>query len=264
MPVKFEDIRLKIENGDYTLAANGKSTRSTVWHVYRKIEKEDGTILDDVLYCIGCKGLKSFTHKSTTNLRRHRCHMQYLKEQRHCGLGALSSGAKDWYKTVDDAEISVENSLVEAELKTDEDADDGVDDEILGDDIDDIDQSLMEDLMEKKHSSTDGGVYSMDTAASVSTILRSQPPCSHNADPLNVSSVSSVAKPVVNTPATSTNSHLWDINGVDESSIYAQTWSLEYRKLSEDQKFFAKRAIDEIFVLGRLRRLTLNTVPPAE
>ncbi|EDW35233.1 GL15680 [Drosophila persimilis] len=55
-----------------------------------------------------------------------------------------------------------------------------------------------------------------------------------------------------------------DVTEAQESSIYAQTWSLEYRKLSEDQKFYAKRAIDEIFVLGRLRRLKLNTVPPAE
>ncbi|EDX00646.2 uncharacterized protein Dyak_GE14589, partial [Drosophila yakuba] len=55
-----------------------------------------------------------------------------------------------------------------------------------------------------------------------------------------------------------------DASGVEESNVYAQTWSLEYRKLSEDQKFYAKKAIDEILVLGRLRRLTLNTVPTAE
>ena len=46
----------------------------------------------------------------------------------------------------------------------------------------------------------------------------------------------------------------------DDAAIYAEAWACSYRKLSEEQKFYAKKACDEIFVLGQLEKLTLNTV----
>lgn len=48
--------------------------------------------------------------------------------------------------------------------------------------------------------------------------------------------------------------------GRDEAMIYAEAWACSYRKLSEEQKFYAKKACDEIFVLGQLGKLTLNAV----
>ncbi|TMW41010.1 hypothetical protein DOY81_013909 [Sarcophaga bullata] len=48
--------------------------------------------------------------------------------------------------------------------------------------------------------------------------------------------------------------------GRDDAAIYAEAWACSYRKLSEEQKFYAKKACDEILVLGQLEKLTLNTV----
>ncbi|KAH8328497.1 hypothetical protein KR067_010237 [Drosophila pandora] len=217
MSCKFEDIQEKIESGVYKLATNCKSTRSTVWQVYRKIEKDDGTILEQVLYCIGCKSIMSFIHKSTTNLRRHKCHLQYLKKQAICNL--------------DTSEQS----------KMDEDG---------GDTTEEDRQSLSDDI-EIKPTAVDVAAYVAGIVPADSPAI---PTLTHPPNRLHQRQLSD-ARDI---------SLTHDVSGVEESNIYAQTWSLEFRKLSEDQKFYAKRAIDEIFVLGRLRRLTLNTVTPAE
>ncbi|XP_022218088.1 uncharacterized protein LOC111071196 [Drosophila obscura] len=228
MPVRSEDIREKIENGIYKLALNDKSTRSTVWRVYRKIEKEDGHVLENILYCTGCKGLMSFTHKSTTNLRRHRCHLQYLKKQLLFGCKSSPKTHKTEIDTSDE-ELHSPNHQTERIPAVSEMA---VNKEEKHQHLDDED--------EKKPTAADVAAFA--SACIVQPQLQSQPHLQNQPD----------------MPGS------LDVSEAQESSIYAQTWSLEYRKLSEDQKFYAKRAIDEIFVLGRLRRLTLNTVPPAE
>ncbi|XP_002027347.2 uncharacterized protein LOC6602288 [Drosophila persimilis] len=228
MPVRSEDIREKIENGIYKLAVNDKSTRSTVWRVYRKIEKEDGTILENLLYCTGCKGLMSFTHKSTTNLRRHRCHLQYLKKALVFGCksspktheGEIDTSEEEHHSPMDETERIP--AVLEMEVSKEEK------------------HQHLEDELEKKPTAADVAAFA--SACIVQPQLQPQPHLQKQPDiPMSL-----------------------DVTEAQESSIYAQTWSLEYRKLSEDQKFYAKRAIDEIFVLGRLRRLKLNTVPPAE
>ncbi|XP_016924724.3 uncharacterized protein [Drosophila suzukii] len=212
MPLKSEDIHEKIKIGVYKLAVNDKSTRSTVWRVYRKIQKDDGSFLEHVLFCVGCKSIMSFTHKSTTNLRRHRCHLQYLKKHARmpgCRSGSESSERKE-----------------EPDLEANKELED---------------QQSMSDELDRKPTAADvaafvAGVASGGDSAPVPT-------------PAKLPDITELPL---------------DISGAEESNIYAQTWSLEYRKLSEDQKFYAKKAIDEILVLGRLRRLTLNTVPTAE
>ncbi|XP_034481778.1 uncharacterized protein LOC117787378 [Drosophila innubila] len=252
MAAKHEDIRDKIESGVYKLATNDKSTRSTVWRVYRKIEKEDGNILEHVLYCIGCKNLMSFTHKSTTNLRRHKCHLQYLKKQAYCNGYADANSTKEWFKDAD-GEMTVEDILLEAEAEL------KVDNEEISEA-----QPMTEEL-DKKPTPTDVAAFialrGAGTTAESSDVSRDSAPLfqltKNNDDPLNVGA--SVFSSSSSRPSDVFVSH--DVSGAEESAIYAQTWSLEYRKLTEDQKFYAKRAIDEIFVLGRLRRLTLNTVP---
>lgn len=46
----------------------------------------------------------------------------------------------------------------------------------------------------------------------------------------------------------------------DEAAIYGQSWACGFRKLSPQQKLFAKKAIDEILILGQLEALKFNTV----
>ncbi|KAH8264803.1 hypothetical protein KR038_001700 [Drosophila bunnanda] len=218
MALKFEDVRDKIESGVYKLAMNDKSTRSTVWRVYRKIEKDDGSFIENVLYCIGCKSIMSFVHKSTTNLRRHRCHLQYLKKQALYGYKPTGPSKTE--------PLEMDSESANEELE---------------------DKQSIPDEMEIKPSVVDVAalVAEVDSGgrfSGVPTLVKL--PHQHQ------------DVPEFSLPP--------DISGSEESNIYAQTWSLEYRKLSEDQKFYAKKAIDEIFVLGRLRRLTLNTVPTAD
>lgn len=47
----------------------------------------------------------------------------------------------------------------------------------------------------------------------------------------------------------------------DEAAIYGQAWACGFRKLSPQQKLFAKKAIDEILILGQLKALKLRTIP---
>ncbi|XP_052848950.1 uncharacterized protein LOC128260187 [Drosophila gunungcola] len=212
MALRFEDIHNKIESGEYKLAVNNKSTRSTVWRVYRKIEKDDGSFLEHVLFCIGCQSLMSFPHKTTTNLRRHRCHLQYLKNQSFDGYNYNSSSESECKKR------KVRSKAMEEQE----------------------DQLSLSDEMESKPAAADVAAFVVGVASgknSPAASIRAQLP-----------DIPEIVLPV-------------DDSGAEESDIYAKTWALEYRKLSEDQKFYAKKAIDEILVLGRLRRLTLNTVP---
>lgn len=51
-----------------------------------------------------------------------------------------------------------------------------------------------------------------------------------------------------------------DATAISEAESYARTWAHAFLKLSEDQKFYAKRSIDELLVLGRLERLNISTV----
>lgn len=55
--------------------------------------------------------------------------------------------------------------------------------------------------------------------------------------------------------------HLSSMKSLDEASIYGQSWACGFRKLSAEQKLYAKKAIDEILILGQLNSLKLQTVP---
>lgn len=220
MPLKFEEVHDKIESGVYKLAVNDKSTRSTVWRVYRKIEKDDGSFVENVLYCIGCKSIMSFAHKSTTNLRRHRCHLQYLKKQAFYG-----------YKP------SGKSNAEELEMETE--ANEELEDKQSIPDEMEVKPTVADVAAFVAEADSGSRFHEVASQAQLPTLQHLHQDIPEISLPLNV-------------------------NGTEESNIYAQTWSLEYRKLSEDQKFYAKKAIDEIFVLGRLRRLTLNTVPAAD
>ncbi|KAK9874391.1 hypothetical protein WA026_002738 [Henosepilachna vigintioctopunctata] len=52
----------------------------------------------------------------------------------------------------------------------------------------------------------------------------------------------------------------------DEASVYADCWANSFRKLSATQKIYAKKAIEDILVLGQLNALTFhsaNSSPPS-
>lgn len=49
-------------------------------------------------------------------------------------------------------------------------------------------------------------------------------------------------------------------NTRDDAAVYAEGWAYTYRKLSLEQQLKAKKAIDEILLLGILGKLTFNSV----
>ncbi|KAH8398754.1 hypothetical protein KR222_002704 [Zaprionus bogoriensis] len=50
------------------------------------------------------------------------------------------------------------------------------------------------------------------------------------------------------------------INARDEAAVYAEGWAISYRKLDERNRLLAKKAIEEILVLGQLNKLEFNSV----
>ncbi|XP_054730851.1 uncharacterized protein LOC129239412 isoform X1 [Anastrepha obliqua] len=50
----------------------------------------------------------------------------------------------------------------------------------------------------------------------------------------------------------------------DEAVIFADGWAVQYRKLDEDQKLFAKRIIDDALLKGQLGLLTYNSLVKIE
>lgn len=49
-------------------------------------------------------------------------------------------------------------------------------------------------------------------------------------------------------------------NKKDDASIYAEGWAVSFRKLSATQQLYAKKAIEDILILGQLNQLSLNSV----
>lgn len=46
----------------------------------------------------------------------------------------------------------------------------------------------------------------------------------------------------------------------DDAAIYASGWACMIRQMTPDQQLFAKQAIDEIVMLGRFNKLSLNFI----
>lgn len=46
----------------------------------------------------------------------------------------------------------------------------------------------------------------------------------------------------------------------DEASVFADSWACAFRKLTPHQQLCAKKAIDDVLILGQLGRLTFNIV----
>ncbi|XP_034110829.1 uncharacterized protein LOC117572251 [Drosophila albomicans] len=46
----------------------------------------------------------------------------------------------------------------------------------------------------------------------------------------------------------------------DEANIFAEGWAVSYRKLDAHNRLLAKKAIEEILVLGQLNKLQFNSV----
>ncbi|XP_017071450.1 uncharacterized protein LOC108108080 [Drosophila eugracilis] len=274
------DILLKINTGEYRLVKKNK--RSSVWNVYREIARSDGTKLKWRYYCIGCKRVMQSTGGTTSNLRIHKCHVRYLKQN------ALNSDKSPSYKqaTVHNAApLAVRNqrstirrptpSYVTQCQQLFEVAMDPLSQ--YSDAEDEIEGHLEEEIAVEQTLKSERDLESSNPRPLLK--LFSDENLSIQAEPEEeietVETIEQVPIELDLNDIQQTSSDFgheaietkptecgiaFDASSLSEAESYAKAWAHAFLRLSEDQKFYAKRSIDELLVLGRLERLNISTV----
>ncbi|KAH8274539.1 hypothetical protein KR044_008096 [Drosophila immigrans] len=253
------DILLKIHDGQYRLVKKYK--RSSVWNVYREIARPDGSKLKWRYYCTGCKRVMQSTGGTTSNLRIHKCHVRYLKQhgrnggqqqereqhqqpqRSHINIQRLPAATKKQRQATSCEEIY--------QVKTDQYSD-------VEEDEEDYESSTQLDSPEVS-----------EMAPSERPLLKlfseedSWSPEITEVQPIEMDHVTEEHSQDFNKETIKPNSahsiHI-DATAISEAESYARAWAHAFLKLSEDQKVYAKRSIDELLILGRLERLNISTV----
>ncbi|EDW72836.1 uncharacterized protein Dwil_GK16966 [Drosophila willistoni] len=319
------DILLKISKGEYRLIK--KKKRSSVWNVYREIARADGSKLKWRYYCVGCKRVMQSTGGSTSNLRIHKCHVRYLKQngngmafdaappcpltqKRSAGSSSSpipavvcspSSSAvienKDYY------EIPMVDTTEYDDVEEDEDADDNLEEERIKDAAPQVinqqialptttnttshARPLLQLLTDEENwSDADMVEVQLPIELDSATINEQMPPEEteleqehepHEAEgehehehelletedeePATVELQHNFDQDTINLPPQPYRGCTpFDSSALAEAESYARAWSHAFLKLTEEQKFYAKRSIDELLVLGRLEKLNISTV----
>ncbi|XP_030372818.1 uncharacterized protein LOC115622870 isoform X2 [Scaptodrosophila lebanonensis] len=259
------EILKKINSGEYRLVKKNK--RSTVWHVYREIERRDGTLLKWRYFCVGCKRVMQSTGGTTSNLRIHKCHMRYLKNNAIIENNAAAREKAQAQRTHNSPKyvaVKGRNTTIYEEYYHGEwDNEEQVSDVDPEDDIQSAEDptSVVEVPNESEETAeqTPGNArplfkFFSDESWSVAT---EEQPIEMDNNPTEIVSPVSFKKETIK-PSSMTVEI--DANALAEAESYAQAWAHAFLKLNEDQKFYAKRSIDELLVLGRLQRLSLSTV----
>lgn len=69
---EVKEILNKINEGQYKLSKNEKS-KSIIWTIFYRIQKEDGSMVEDKVYCQGCNNIFKYNKQHTSNLAKHKC-----------------------------------------------------------------------------------------------------------------------------------------------------------------------------------------------
>ncbi|XP_016966456.1 uncharacterized protein LOC108035368 [Drosophila biarmipes] len=279
------DILLKINTGEYRLVKKNK--RSSVWNVYREIARPDGSKLKWRYFCIGCKRVMQSTGGTTSNLRIHKCHVRYLKQNAHLTDGSLSHNHAPASAAVYQAPRSQKTTTKRAPTYVTQC------ERLYEVTMDPLNQySDVEDEMEV-HLEEDGAaeqtpeserdlesakarpLLKLFSEENLSVEPEPEPEPEEEGevaeaeehtmlpielDPSEIQHTSSGSRHVANEPKAAGSSFLFDASALSEAESYAKAWAHAFLRLSEDQKFYAKRSIDELLVLGRLERLNISTV----
>ncbi|XP_032587712.1 uncharacterized protein LOC116804398 [Drosophila mojavensis] len=249
------DILLKIHDGQYRLVK--KKKRSSVWNVYREIARPDGTKLKWRYYCLGCKRVMQSTGGTTSNLRIHKCHVRYLKQHGKDGESPKKSQIRDSEQrtpmTTSKRQIQTYNDFVDtkAEYSDEEDYEELSITPASNIEIEQIGSQ------EENHTSAERPLIKLFSEDEVWSPEVTE---EHPIEIDNVTEDVSIdfSKETIH-PNSSQEIHI-DASAISEAESYARAWAHAFLKLSEEQKFFAKRSIDELLVLGRLERLNISTV----
>ncbi|XP_016971147.1 uncharacterized protein LOC108038812 [Drosophila rhopaloa] len=270
------DILLKINTGEYRLVKKNK--RSSVWNVYREIARPDGTKLKWRYYCIGCKRVMQSTGGTTSNLRIHKCHVRFLKHNSDLTDGSLThnhapaaTGAPQApriqksttkrhpsYATKCEQFYEVTNdplSDLEDEMETHLD-EEGVVEQISESerDLETCNSRPLLKLFSEENLSPEAELEEEGETAE----MEEQVPIE-----LDLTDVQHPVSDFQNEtiqPKSEESGVQFDASALSEAESYAKAWAHAFLRLSEDQKLYAKRSIDELLVLGRLERLNISTV----
>ncbi|KAL7732346.1 hypothetical protein ACLKA6_004331 [Drosophila palustris] len=254
------DILLKIHDGQYRLVK--KNRRSSVWNVYREIARPDGSKLKWRYYCLGCKRVMQSTGKTTSNLRIHKCHVRYIKQhgrdvesqeppqRSHNHIQRLpTTASKRQSQHFEEYYHPKSNQCSDVEEDYEEEAD--------------------------VSATTNPEIEHLELPEETSLIPNERPllklfseeeswsPDLTEVQPIDLDHVTEeetqdFSKETIK-PSSEQSIHI-DATAISEAESYAHAWAHAFLKLSEDQKFYAKRSIDELLVLGRLERLNISTV----
>ncbi|XP_022218087.2 uncharacterized protein LOC111071195 [Drosophila obscura] len=264
------DILLKINTGEYVLQK--KKKRSSVWNVYREIVRGDGSRLKWRFYCMGCKRVMQSTGGTTSNLRIHKCHVRYLKQNGNISVDDAPSPGTDSESLpnrIDNERVPtrVQSTGTIRQLTYADQYEEFYEEkraskrqyDEMGEELENHDEpDPIEEFLEPD---IDLGLNSSDTRPLIK--LFSEESCSAETEeqcPIVLENEVIQEDFKRETLQPKTNSTQIDPSALAEAESYARSWAHAFLKLSEDQKFYAKRSIDELLVLGRLERLNISTV----
>ncbi|XP_039488382.1 uncharacterized protein LOC120449803 [Drosophila santomea] len=270
------DILMKINSGEYRLVKKNK--RSSVWNVYREIARPDGTKLKWRYFCMGCKRVMQSTGGTTSNLRIHKCHVRYIKQNAHLIDGSHSynhapaTPASQQSPRVQKPKIKRQPSYA---TQCEQFYEVTMDPLTQYSDLeDDIEASLEEEhtleserKLESSYSRPLLKLFSEENLSVEPVELEEEAETAEPEDQmpieLDLTDVQHTASDVGHEaiePKSSEGGVHFDASAISEAESYAKAWAHAFLRLNEDQKFYAKRSIDELLVLGRLERLNISTV----
>ncbi|XP_017059398.1 uncharacterized protein LOC108100152 [Drosophila ficusphila] len=274
------DILLKINTGEYRLVKKNK--RSSVWNVYREIERSiDGSKLRWRYFCTGCKRVMQSTGGTTSNLRIHKCHVRYLKQNAHLTESSLPQGHAPASKSASQALHRIQKPSIKRPSTyatkydqfyqvtphnqysdLDEDTEVPLEEECLVEHISEAERVVQssnsrpllklfsEENLSVEPEPEEGGEETGE--------LEEQVPIELDLNDIHQTSPDYNHETVE--AKSEGNCNQFDASALAEAESYAKSWAHAFLRLSEDQKFYAKRSIDELLVLGRLERLNISTV----
>ncbi|XP_017021298.1 uncharacterized protein [Drosophila kikkawai] len=290
------DILLKINTGEYRLVKKNK--RSSVWNVYREIARADGTKLKWRYFCLGCKRVMQSSGGTTSNLRIHKCHVRYIKQGgSHSPSGDASNGspspraAAAASQTPRSQQSSEQRAPVKRvptyasqyeqlyEVRTNPlakspEMEEDTEENNLEEEADGVDQIIeSERILEEPTSAPKPRpllkLFSEDSWScepeldpdepEPESVLDEQTPIELDHNDIQQEPVGDYKEEILQ-PKGLENSNQFNASALSEAESYAKSWAHAFLRLSDEQKFYAKRSIDELLVLGRLEKLSISTV----
>ncbi|KAH8296660.1 hypothetical protein KR054_009476 [Drosophila jambulina] len=277
------DILLKINTGEYRLVKKNK--RSSVWNVYREIARSDGTKLKWRYFCLGCKRVMQSSGGTTSNLRIHKCHVRFLKQNggRRSPTGDASkrspsprgAAASQAPRSRQSAEqrAAVKKAPTFAsqyekfyEVRVDPlsakytEMEDDTEESYLEEEADSAEQTVSPRPLLKLFSEDSWSCeQELDPEEPEESVLDDQAPIELDHNDIQQVPVEDYKEEILQ-PKALENSNQFNASALSEAESYAKTWAHAFLRLTDEQKFYAKRSIDELLVLGRLEKLSISTV----